>query len=113
MSRTNRAIALRGLAPVLAFGAALVGCAEPDLYLGRRDTIRLSAGDAVASNIATHTIDPWPKHAARRNIEHDGNRMQAAAERYRTGKVTPLQGLSTSSIDLSASPASSGSAVSK
>jgi hypothetical protein len=36
--------------------------------------------------------------AGDRNIPHDGERMQAAAERYRTNKVTPLSGTSTSSV---------------
>ena len=60
------------------------------MYLDRRDTVSFGAGDAVAVNKVTHMVDPWPVRAGDRNIPHDGERMQAAAERYRTNKVTPL-----------------------
>ena len=43
-------------------------------------------------------IDPWPPYAGNRNIAFDGERMQAAAERYRTNKVTPLATAATSSV---------------
>ena len=43
---------LAWIGPVLFAVAAVGGCAEPDLYLDRRDTISLHAGDAVAANIA-------------------------------------------------------------
>ena len=60
------------------------------MYLDRRDTVSFGAGDAVAANKVTHMVDPWPARAGDRNIAHDGERMAAAAERYRTNKVTPL-----------------------
>ena len=60
------------------------------MYLDRRDTVSFGAGDAVAVNKVTHMVDPWPARAGDRNIAHDGERMAAAAERYRTNKVTPL-----------------------
>jgi len=84
------------LGSVLAFGALLGGCA--DLYYDRRDAVSLQAGDAVETNKVAHIIDPWPKAAANRNIDYDGERMQRAAERYRTNKTTPLQTTSTSSV---------------
>jgi hypothetical protein len=43
-------------------------------------------------------VDPWPAHTGNRNIAYDGERMQSAAERYRTNKVTPLSAASTSSV---------------
>jgi hypothetical protein len=43
-------------------------------------------------------VDPWPIRAGDRNIQYDGERMAAAAERYRTNKVTPLSGTGTSSV---------------
>jgi len=85
--------------PVLFAVAAVGGCAEPNLYLDRRDTISFHAGDAIASNIAVQTIDPWPRVAGNRDIPANGDRMQAAGERYRTGKVTPPKGMGTSSVD--------------
>ena len=82
---------------VLALAAtALGGCT--DMYLDRRDTVTFGAGDAVAVNKVTQMVDPWPASAGNRNIAFDGERMQAAAERYRTNKVTPLATAQTSSV---------------
>ena len=93
MSRNNsRALAVLALAATTLLGACT------DMYLDRRDAVSFGAGDAVAVNKVTHMVDPWPVRAGDRNIPHDGERMQAAAERYRTNKVTPLGGTSTSSV---------------
>jgi hypothetical protein len=88
----------RFVAPALLIAGLLAGCAEPDLYFDRRDSLSLHAGDAVASNIVAQTIDPWPRVAGNRDIAFNGDRMQAAGERYRTGKVITPQGLNTSSV---------------
>jgi hypothetical protein len=93
MSRSNS----RGLAALALAATTLLGACT-DMYLDRRDTVSFGAGDAVAVNKVTHMVDPWPVRAGDRNIPHDGERMQAAAERYRTNKVTPLGGTSTSSV---------------
>lgn len=98
--------ATRVLMPLLFAGGLLAGCANADDYFDRRDTISFHAGDAVRSNIIVQTVDPWPRAAANRNIPANGERMQAAGERYHKGEVTPLQGLGTSSIDMRASPGS-------
>ena len=89
---------LRWTAPALVLAGMVAGCAEPDFYLDRRDSLSLNAGDAVASNIIVQTIDPWPRAAGNRNIAFNGDRMQAAGERYRTGKVITPQGMNTSSV---------------
>lgn len=86
------------LAPAMLIAGMLAGCAEPDIYFDRRDSVSLHAGDAVASNIIVQTIDPWPRAAGNRNIVFNGDRMQAAGERYRTGKTIAPQGMSTSSV---------------
>jgi hypothetical protein len=86
------------LGPVLFAVTAVAGCAEPDLYFDRRETISLHAGDAIAANIAVQTIDAWPRVAGNRDIPGNGDRMAAAGERYRTGKVTPPKGLGTSDL---------------
>ncbi len=91
---TDRAV--RIFATVAAVGVLLAGCS--DIYFDRREALSFHAGDAVATNIAVQTIDPWPKSAGNRNIAYDGSRMQKAAERYRTGKTTPLATTSTSSV---------------
>src|SRR5256714_15508634 len=93
MSRSNA----RG-ATILALAATMLLGACTDMYLDRRDTVSFGAGDAVAANKVTHMVDPWPLRAGDRNIAFDGERMQAAAERYRTNKVTPLATAGTSSV---------------
>ncbi len=91
MSRSN-APAILALAATTLLGACT------DMYLDRRDTVSFAAGDATAANKVTHMVDPWPVRAGDRNIAFDGERMAAAAERYRTGKVTPIAGTGTSSV---------------
>jgi len=93
MSRSNA----RG-ATILALAATTLLGACTDMYLDRRDSVSFAAGDAVAANKVTHMVDPWPVRAGDRNIPHDGERMAAAAERYRTNKLTPFAGTSTSSL---------------
>ena len=87
---------LRGAILALIAATALGGCT--DMYLDRRDTVSFAAGDAVAVNKVTHMVDPWPARAGDRNIAFDGERMQMAAERYRTDKVKPPAGMGTSSV---------------
>ena len=90
MSRNNRLA-------VLVLAAPLLGACT-DMYLDRRDTVSFAAGDAVAVNKVTHMVDPWPPRAGDRDIGFDGERMAAAAERYRTDNVKPPHGISTSSV---------------
>jgi hypothetical protein len=85
-------------AKIAALACTLLTGACTDMYLDRRDTVSFEAGDAVAVNKVTHMVDPWPAHASNRNIAFDGERMQSAAERYRTNKVTPLSAAGTSSV---------------
>ena len=85
MQRTST---LLRLGAVLAFGAALGGCA--DIYYDRRETVSMAAGEAVETNKATHIIDPWPKASANRT--------------NRTNKTTPLQTTSTSSVKYDQAP---------
>lgn len=87
------------LIPVLVLGAMLGACS--DIYYDRRETVSLQAGNTQASNIIAQTVDPWPPAAGNRNIGGNGERMQKAAERYRTNKVTPLATTSTSSVQYS------------
>ena len=87
-------------------GVMLGGCS--DLYWDRRDTVAFWAGDAPASNVAIHTVDPWPPAAAKRRLTANGELMQHAAERYRTNKTTPLRPLGTSSVQTSISAGGGG-----
>ena len=93
--------------PAVLLAAMLGGCS--DLYWDRRDTIAFWSGDAPASNVAIHTIDPWSPRAAERRHKTNGDVMQKAGERYRTNKVTPLQPIGTSTVAPSAAAASGGS----
>jgi hypothetical protein len=80
-----------------ALGAMLGGCSN--LYMDRRDEVGLSAGDAIAANNAMQTTDPWPAHSGNTNLAFNGQRMQTAAERYRTNTpwlpVDPVTGSAT------------------
>jgi len=87
-SKTERATRrFAGAVAAAGLGIWLVGCSNPDLYLNRRDTVALSGGDAVAANTVTQMVDPWPPYSGNKNIAFNGQKMQAAVERYRTGKV--------------------------
>jgi hypothetical protein len=94
---------------LVVLGAALSACSE--IYYDRRETVSLGAGDAVAINAATQTVDPWPRHSANRNIAFNGERMQAAAERYRLNKVTVPVSATTSTAAYSAQQAAAAAAA--
>jgi hypothetical protein len=83
------------VALVLAAGAMLAGCS--DIYFDRRDTIALSADDGNATDRVAQMIDPWPSNVGKRNIAFNGEKMQNAVERYRTGKTPPPVNVTTSS----------------
>ncbi len=85
--RAARPLAAGAIAAGL--GIWLAGCSNADLFLDRRDTIALGGGDAVAADKVTQIVDPWPAYSGDKNIAYNGQRMQSAVERYRTGKVTP------------------------
>ena len=91
------------VAPVLALGALCGACS--DLYYARRDTIAPYAGDALASDKAVQTIDPWPPRSGDRRIAFNGQRMQEAVHRYRNNRVTPLQPMTTSTAVAADAPA--------
>jgi hypothetical protein len=74
--------------------AMLAGCS--DLYYDRRETVSFAANDAVATALATQTIDPWPPASADRNIAANGVVVQSAVERYRTCQVIQPKGTSSS-----------------
>jgi PBP1b-binding outer membrane lipoprotein LpoB len=81
---------------VLALTALALLLAACSQYLDRRDSVSLNAGNALATNAATEMVDPWPRDSANRNIAFNGERMQAAVARYRTGKVIQPIGMDTS-----------------
>ncbi len=82
--RAERARLITASLTAIVLGITLCGCS--DFYFDRRDTISLGAGDAIAANAAGEIIDPWPPHSGDTNIAANGQRMQAAVERYRNDK---------------------------
>jgi hypothetical protein len=87
-SNARRSFALGALLAVLG------GCSQ--YYLDRRETIALSGGNAVATDVVTQMVDPWPPESANRNIAFNGARMESAFERYRTNRVIVPRGIGTS-----------------
>ncbi len=101
---------------ITAIGATLIGLAvaaaalpvlaDPYDYRDRRDTLTSSAGNAQASNIAVHTVDPWPRHARNSRINLDGRRAGLAITRYQKNQSIPPKGLENTPPDLSGQGAS-------
>lgn len=89
--------------------AMLSGCNEDD-YLARRDTVSLGAGDAVATNAVTQTIDPWSRNAKNTDINQEGERARVAVERYQQNKSIPPKGVNTTTISSQAGPGAQASA---
>jgi hypothetical protein len=103
------------IATAVTLLALLAGCS--DLYFDRRDALALGAGDAVAANAIEQMVDPWPAHSGNTAIPGDGNKVQAAVERYRRNKVTqPVDSMAAVSPNTPSSaqsgPSSSGSSSS-
>jgi hypothetical protein len=89
-SNTLRVVGLGAGAAMLA--GALAGCSE---YMVRRDAISLDAGNAVMTDRVTHMVDPWSRESADMNIAFNGERMESAVQRYRTGRVIQPVGIGT------------------
>ncbi len=94
---------------VILAGAMLAGCS--DVYFDRRETIALSADNAGASDRVAQMIDPWPRDVGRRNIAFNGEKMQTAVERYRTGKALPPVNVTTSSAAYQAAEQAAAASV--
>jgi hypothetical protein len=86
----------RALAGIVGLGALLGGCS--DIYYDRRETVSLGAGDDLAANRVAQMVDPWPRYVGDKNIAFNGQRMQAANERYRFNRVIPPVNVTTSSM---------------
>ncbi len=83
-------------AVVIGLGAILGGCS--DIYYDRRETVALGAEDHIATNRALQMVDPWPRDVGNKNIAFNGERMQAASERYRHNRVIPPVNVTTTSM---------------
>ena len=84
------------LAFALVFAGMLSACS--DIYYDRRETVALGADDHIASNRVAQMIDPWPPYVGNKNLAFSGDRMQAAADRYRRNCAIPPYPLGTTVI---------------
>ena len=84
---------LRGAA-LAAVITALAGCSN---YFDRRDMISIKGGDAMQTDKVTQMVDPWPRQSGNRNIASNGQVIENAYARYRTGHVISPSGTGTSS----------------
>jgi hypothetical protein len=73
------------MAAAVMIGAAVAGCSE--IYIDRRETIALGAGDGIATNKVTQMVDPWPPASTNNRIAFNGQVMQSAQDRYKRGRV--------------------------
>ncbi len=87
---------MRSSLSILSLALLLGACS--DIYLDRRETIGMAAGDHAATNAVAQMVDPWPATSANRNIAFNGEKMQSAVERYRTNKVIQPVNATTSSV---------------
>jgi hypothetical protein len=88
MHATDRRRSLKAAAAALLLSAAagLGACTSDQTheYLAHSDRVTRGAGDAAAANRAVHTIDPWPSHSHKTQIDMDGKRAAVAGKRYDT-----------------------------
>ena len=89
MVRSDKVTIAQGLLAVSAVLLLTAGAAVAwdSQYLDRSDKIDRDAGDAVARNRAIQTIDPLPAHAFNDRINVDGNRLNCAYTKYKSGSA--------------------------
>ena len=74
------------LPALLVLSASVLGGCS-DIYFDRRETVALGADDHLQANKVEEMVDPWPRYVGNKNIAFNGERMQAAVERYRHHEV--------------------------
>ena len=62
----------------LVVAVLATGCSSSDYA----DTINLDAGDAIATNKAVQTVDPWAHHAFKKRHPTNGKRIVKAYDKY-------------------------------
>lgn len=95
MRQPNRGALSAKLMAIVAGAALAGGCDE---YLHRRDTMTLGAGDAIATNKATQTINRWPRAAYQDRWVVDGERARLAVHRYRIDEVKNPKALDAEAV---------------
>ena len=86
MSTAKRTVRWLALSAASLAVVSLGGCAD---YLNRRDSITLTAGDAMQWNQAVHTVDPWPPAANNTAIPGDGKRLVGVIDGYQAQQGAP------------------------
>lgn len=90
MRRVGKWVEIRAFVAWGSIAAATMvgGCSSDQIYEYRAHTDKVTsgAGNAMASNRAVHTIDPWPYESQNTQIDMDGKRAQVAIRRYETDK---------------------------
>jgi hypothetical protein len=83
-------------------GALLAACTSDQSheYLAHTDKVTRGAGDAMASNQAVHTIDPWSRASHNTRIDMDGKRAAVAAQRYETNTNGKSKGVASDSSSI-------------
>jgi hypothetical protein len=94
-SRTPLRLKAAAAGLLLSAGAVLAACTSDQTheYLGHTDRVTKGGGDSVASNKVAHTINPWPRHSSKTDIDMDGKRAGLAAKRYETNTSINPKGL--------------------
>ena len=102
---TQRRLSVGACVSAAVLSTLLVTACRDNQYFDRRDTIRLSSGDAPAHNRAVQTVDPWPVYSKDRNLPADGKRMMVGIKRYQENKsLEPVGANTTESIEDEESP---------
>ena len=101
MGRHSRHVRFSAFAvtSLLAAAVCVAGCSSDHIheYRAHSDRVTAGAGDAMASNRAVHTVDPWPYYSQKTQIDMDGKRAQVAVRRYQSNTSNKPQSLSSGS----------------
>jgi hypothetical protein len=91
---------------LLCAGVALAACTSDQSheYLAHSDRVTAGAGDAVASNRAVHTINPWSAPSHKTQIDMDGKRAGLATKRYETNTSIKPKGLNGDAVSIEVGP---------
>ena len=80
--RSNNSAHIRTIATSVVFFITVLGLASCKQYFERQDALTLTAGDSIAKNKATHTINPWPPGSRNPRQATNDARALIAIERY-------------------------------
>lgn len=108
----QKILTVGGLTVAALLALTLGGCMD-DRYTARRDSITRSAGDAIATNQATQTIDPWSPASKDKSTPTSGRKAATAAQRYEQDKVIKPRGLNTTTVTEQATGSQSDTTIQK